>query len=391
MKKDITFVDLFAGAGGFGLGFIMEGYKPILSLEIDESASQTLKSNSSHFILNKNIIHFNSETKILNLFKDKPDVIIGGPPCQGFSQAASNRIKKNDSRNDMFKHYLFWVSTLSPKVFVIENVPGILTKKNNNGEKIFEEIESLSNKIGYNLTIWKLNAADFGTPQSRNRVFIIGTKENLYLPLPTQTHFPGINIPKNKLPHVTVAEAILDLPIIQAGEGEETMEYSMYNNLSNFQLWARKKNEKVFNHVAMKHTNRVVERYKLLINGEKELPDELKVRKRSGGGILSDAIFNLNYRYLDPNLICPTVPASFYSSFIHPVMPRNITTREAARIQSFPDSYKFLGSRTLISDSLLKRQGKESLIGLSQYNQVGNAVPPLLARAVAKAIKSLLS
>lgn len=394
MSKKINFIDLFAGAGGFGLGFQMAGYNPILSLEKDPSAYETLILNNNHRIIQEDITSFNSIDKIKKVISaEKIDVLIGGPPCQGFSVAASNRRKEKDSRNDLFQYFLRWVCIVSPKIFVIENVTGILTMNNSSGDKIIDIIEDLANKNGYTLSIWRLNAVNFGVPQKRSRVFIIGIKDKITILPPEFTHYcDKEELCENKklIKPISVGEAILDLPVINAREGIEIGDYTITENLSSYQKWARSNSYKVYNHVAMKHSKRMIERYKLLIDGKSDLPNELKVRMRNGGGALSESNFNLNYRYLHPDLISYTIPASFYSSFIHPVQPRNITAREAARIQSFPDWYRFMGKRTLISNSLLKKQGKEKMIALSQYNQVGNAVPPLLAKAVAMRIKSLL-
>ena len=384
----MKFIDLFAGAGGFGLGFQLAGWEPLLSVEIDRNACKTLSSNNLHPILNTDIRKLKTEHKINKYLAERPDVIIGGPPCQGFSVAASNRVDRNDKRNSLFEDYLNWVNLLKPKAFVIENVKGILTKKASNGMTIFEELEKKAKKLDYHITVWVLNASEYGVPQNRIRAFIIGTRDkiNLREPIITHSNDSGLN-KKNK---VNVGDAILDLPTILAREGKEEMEYGNSNGLTDYQKWSRRKSKKVFNHVAMKHTNRIVERYKIMMSGAQVVPDEYKVRKRNGNGELSTAHFNLNYRHLNPQNISFTIPASFYSSFIHPVHPRNITAREAARLQSFPDYYKFQGSRTLISNKLLKSQGKEDQISLSQYNQVGNAVPPLLAKAVAKRLKQYL-
>ena len=143
----------------------------------------------------------------------------------------------------------------------------------------------------------------------------------------------------------------------------------------------------------MSHTKRVVKRYEQILNGLslEEIPEELKVRKRNGNGEISDREYNSNYRHLKPNMVSYTIPASFYSNFVHPTQPRNITSREAARLQSFPDSYVFKGKRTQISSKLLMQQGKEAENHLSQYNQIGNAVPPLLAKAVANSILDFIN
>ena len=266
---------------------------------------------------------------------------------------------------------------------------GILTKKNPDGKTVIEALELRAKRLDYHISTWILNASDYGVPQNRVRAFIIGTKDKFILKPPIITHSDVLSL--NRKLKINVGNAILDLPSIMACEGKEEMEYGESNKLTEYQKWSRRKSKKVFNHVAMKHTNRIVERYKIIMSGNTDLPDEFKVRKRNGNGELSSSPFNLNYRHLNSENISYTIPASFYSSFIHPIFPRNITAREAARLQSFPDYYKFQGSRTLISNKLLKSQGKEDQINLSQYNQIGNAVPPLLAKAVGKRLKQYLN
>ncbi|MCZ4318753.1 DNA cytosine methyltransferase [Aequorivita viscosa] len=385
MSTTPTVIDLFAGAGGFGLGFSKAEYDLLYSLESDKWAADTLGQNNSHSIINDDILNFSSKAKIYSIIKDKPDIIIGGPPCQGFSNAGKK--KESDPRNKLYLEYLYWVKLFRPKIFIIENVKGILSFKNSKNQKIIDDIINQIKSVGYKATIWKLNAANYGVPQNRERVFIIGHTSLENIPYPPKTHAIDSLFPSP----VTVLEAIGDLPKIMAKEGEEEMEYEN-GILTAYQKKMRKGSPKVFNHVAMKHTDRVVERYKKIIEGEKleDLHDDLKVRKRNGNGALSDASFSLNYRYLNPHQSSYTIPAHFYSSFIHPHIPRNITTREAARIQSFPDWYKFMGKRTMISSKLLKRLGKEELNFLSQYNQVGNAVPPLLAEVIGKHLKSFI-
>jgi DNA (cytosine-5)-methyltransferase 1 len=288
--------------------------------------------------------------------------------------------------------FLKWANLCEPDVFVIENVPGIETKYDFDGIKIMDKIRDKAKKYGYNIQLWKLNAVDFGVPQYRKRTFIVGTRgvDSILNP-PVNNHYSSEDINelfnKDKKIHVTVGDAILDLPVIRAKEGSEILEYSnSKKNISDYQSWARKNSKFVFNHAAMHHTQRLVDRYQLFIEGIRELPEELRVRERSGGGKLSTSKFNSNYRYLDPKKPSFTVPASFYSSFVHPTTPRNITAREAARIQSFPDYYCFKGKRTLVSKKLLIRNGKADEIGLSQYNQIGNAVPPLLSKAIGESI-----
>ena len=382
----LNLIDLFAGAGGFGLGFKLAGYDLQCSLEIDKWASDTLKANCGHKVINDSILNFKSKKEILGVVGSRPDIIIGGPPCQGFSQAGRRDV--TDPRNKLYIEYLRWIKIFSPKLFVIENVGGLVTFKKENGDFIINDILESIKEIGYFPNVWLLNAADYGVPQNRERIFIVASQSKDFIPKPPATHsFENESLPNP----VTVSEAISDLPFIQAREGEEIMDYT-FSAESSYQETIRENSEKVFNHVAMKHTRRIIDRYQQIIEGKKleELSDDLKVRKRNGKGELSEINFSLNYRYLSPNSPSFTIPAHFYSSFVHPTVPRNITTREAARIQSFPDNYKFMGKRTMISAKLLKKLGKEELNHLSQYNQVGNAVPPLLAKQIGEYLKNFI-
>lgn len=390
-----TFIDLFAGAGGFGLGFEMAGCKHKLSLEIDKWAYDTLLFNSSKDakIINANINNYNTRESIEEICPLNPDIIIGGPPCQGFSTAGPIK-DPHDPRNSLFKNYAKWVEVLKPKAFVMENVTGILTRKNGNGEKVIDIILNTFRGLGYNVEIWKLNAAEYGVPQTRRRIFIVGNMFAKNIGEPEKTHFLKNNpedINLGELPAaLTIEDAISDLPYIQAHEGTEIQKY-LFAPKSDFQRWARQNCEHVYNHVSMKHTSRLIERFKAIMTGTSklDLPDEFKVLKRGGNGEYSEIDYNSNYRHLKLDMVSYTIPASFYSNFIHPTCPRNITSREAARIQSFPDYYFFQGKRTQISKKLLKKLNKDEDY-LSQYNQIGNAVPPLLAKAIAYRIRIFL-
>lgn len=395
-KRKLKVLNLFAGAGGFGLGFRLAGnhYDVICSLEIDKWAVETLKANNveKQKIIKKDIREFKSTNQILSACPSKPDVIIGGPPCQGFSYAGPTKDPK-DPRNSLFKNFAQWVNVLQPKVFVMENVRGLLTRKNEKGVKVIEIIKGTFQKIGFSITIWELNAANYGVPQNRNRIFIVGNKLGAKIPEPPVTHYLPTRKKKlngklkNLKPAITVINAIGDLPKLKAGEGQE-VEAIKATPKTDFQKASRDSFDMLYNHVTMVHTERVVGRYKQILNGLtlNEIPNELKVRKRNGNGALSKCDYNSNYRHLRPEMISYTIPASFYSNFVHPNQPRNITAREAARLQSFPDSYVFQGKRTQISSKLLKQRGKGNENYLSQYNQIGNAVPPLLAKAIAERI-----
>lgn len=388
IKKKYKFVDLFAGAGGFGLGFQMSGrFAPICSVEKDLWAVETLRANNQHEIVHADITKISSKKSIESICKERPDVIIGGPPCQGFSMAGKG--DPSDPRNALFRYFVKWVKILKPKVFVMENVAGLLIRKNADGENVIDIIKEAFTKAGYECRIWTLNAADYGVPQLRQRVVIIGTRLGQKMTLPVSTHSmkESVGLP----PYITAWEALSDLPRIAAKEGSEFMEYDR-EATNDYQRQCRVGSDGVYNHVAMLHTPRLVSRFQNILDGGSvsELPDELKVRKRNGNGELSESYYSSNYRHIEPNQVSFTIPASFYSTFIHPFIPRNITAREAARIQSFPDWYVFKGKRTLISSKLMTKLGKDDQNHLSQYNQIGNAVPPLLAKAIAESVSNYL-
>jgi DNA (cytosine-5)-methyltransferase 1 len=397
----INLVDLFAGAGGFGLGFQMASnhFNLICSLEADKWAVETLQANNSngHPIIHSDIRDYDSTEKIKKVVNETAHIIIGGPPCQGFSLAGPAKDPK-DPRNSLFRNFAQWVDVLKPQIFVMENVRGILTGKNERGEKVINIIKSKFEEIGYSVNIWELNAANFGVAQNRERVFIVGSLSGTIIPAPAITHY----LPEQKLKlngsaknlkcAINVIDAIGDLPQLSAGQGSEKSDLNKPENLTEYQVELRGNEPHIHNHVTMVHTKRIIQRYEQILQGVKidELNDELKVRKRNGNGVISDTEYNSNYRHLNPDMISYTIPASFYSNFVHPFQPRNITSREAARLQSFPDSYVFKGKRTQISSKLLKQLGKENENHLSQYNQIGNAVPPLLAKAIAKHLLNYL-
>lgn len=364
-------IDLFAGCGGMSLGFEMAGYNVVLAVEKDENAVNTYKSNRE----NANVL-MDDITQVLNLEElgiDGVDGIIGGPPCQGFS-LCGNRDNK-DPRNSLFREYVRFVKYYKPKFFVMENVKGILTMKTDSKENVKDIILKEFKDIGYNVDIHILNAAEFGVPQKRERVFFIGIRNDI------EYNKDKIK-PKGYLfgeEQITIEEAISDLPDIEAKQGKDGMEYPQ-KELTAYQKWARGNEKVVDNHIAMNHTPRLVERFKQIGFGQSvsDVSEEYSQRKRGDAKKISGKSFKQNNYRPYPDRPAPTIPANFQSNFVHPFKNRNFTAREGARLQSFPDSYKFKGSRTKMSWEK----------GLSQYNQIGNAVPPLLAKGIAETIKN---
>lgn len=398
MTKKINLIDLFAGAGGFSLGFKLSNYYSVsCAVEQDHWAAGTLRKNKAKntIIIENDIRKYKTRKQILAACGDcKPDIIIGGPPCQGFSFAGPANKDLKDPRNSLFQDFARWVSFLKPKVFVIENVKGILTRRNARKEKVADIIIKTFEDLGYKVEVWKLNAAEYGVPQIRERVFFVGNKYNKIIGPPKKTNTLNSHITNHMInfdgglsPVATVDEALSDLSFLAARDGKEKQSYLRPAD-TDYQKWARGSQKTLFNHVAMKHTARMIERFKLIRSGQsiKEIPPEYRAKKRNGNGELSKSHYNSNNRILDPSSPAYTIPAHFYSSFVHPYQNRNLTAREAARLQSFPDWYRFMGKRTVISQKLLERYGRHEDNYLSQYNQIGNAVPPLLAKAIAEHI-----
>ncbi|MBQ3536605.1 MAG: DNA cytosine methyltransferase [Alistipes sp.] len=375
MTNIYTSIDLFSGCGGMSLGFKMAGVHSILASDIDENCEKTFTRNFPNTpFLRKDITSIN-KIDLDNIIGDNiPDIIIGGPPCQGFSLANKNRGKiEDDPRNKLFYHFVKIINWYSPKAFVMENVKGLLSMQNG---KVLQTIinEFTSAGEGYNVAYKVLKASDYGVPQSRERVIIIGFRKDLGI-TPT---FPSPTVNS----YITVDMAISDLPEIHAGGGYEMMSYK-YEPQNDFQRLMRSKSTIVHNHIAMKHTKRLIERFHAIKQGQ-SLLDVWETHgsvKRGNPSEKSSIKFGQNNQRLFGDKPAPTIAASFQSNFVHPTLDRNFTAREGARLQSFPDDFIFEGMRTKMSWEK----------GLSQYQQIGNAVPVLMAYEIAKNLLTQLT
>jgi DNA (cytosine-5)-methyltransferase 1 len=344
----LNVVDLFSGVGGLSLGFLNTGrFKVLVSNEIDESIAASYKLNHPEVnVINEDITKLDIET-VFSAYKGKVDVVIGGPPCQGFSQKGARKIL-DDERNFLFKYYYNVVEYLKPKYFLMENVPNLLTA---NKGSFKEDIYTVFEELGYGLDSAILNAADYGVPQQRRRAFILGKyKGNITLPIRFSES-------------VTAWDAISDLAFLDSGEGKEEQDY-LYPPLTQYQELLRKDSSMLYNHVATNHSAVAMERMKLVPpeKGKETLPEEH----------LTKSIYSGTWSRIIKSVPTVTITTRFDTPssgrFTHPYLHRAITVREAARIQSFPDSFVFYGSKT------------------SQMKQVGNAVPPLLAQKIAESI-----
>lgn len=359
-------IDLFAGCGGLSLGFMKSGYTISKAVEIDSTIAETYKLNHRgvEVIVDdiRNIDHS-------GVFKNgDADVIIGGPPCQGFSMAGA-RIRHgfiDDPRNYLFKHYFNVVKTVKPKVFVMENVKGMLTMQ---GGKIFGEIirifsdPAMLDGIPYNLYYKVVKAVEFGVPQKRERLVIIGTTlrnvdfESLW----SQT----IKSIKSEYPSffdmVTVKDAIGNL-------GMATPDGKINNPIAkkDYERWLSCDSNIIENHNKTSHSKTAVDRMKRIKIGENFTALEEKINSVHSGA----------YGRLCWDEQAPTVTTRFDTPaggrFIHPVENRTLTPREAARIQSFPDDFIFYGNKT------------------SVCKQIGNAVPPKVSYFIAQLVKKIL-
>lgn len=389
-NKNLKILDLFAGAGGFSLGFKLAGCDIIGAIEQDKWASETFTYNHTEAKVITDKIENITDNYLIDFFNNQsPNIILGGLPCQGFSICNKNAGDPNDYRNSLFTEFIRVIKLFNPEYLIIENVPNLLKAKNQNKQLIIDLICKNIKELGYQVYYDILEATDFGIPQVRKRLFIIGSIHPLKQPFPLPTHYcnsralPIFKSILKKSP--TLWEAIGDLPEISAREGAEEMDYTKSAN-HEYQRQIRLGSQKVYNHVAMKHSKRTIERFSLMSHGDSlaNIPEHLKPFKRNNQGVISDRIYDQNSRRMHPDKPCHTIPASFYANFVHPYQHRNFTAREGARIQSFPDWYIFKGKPTVVSQKLLQRERRFDEKHLCQYNQIGNAVPPLLAKAIAE-------
>jgi len=377
----MTSLDLFAGAGGMTLGFKNAGIKSIGAIELDRFAAETFSRNFPEIpMFNRDIYSFSNE-EVLKRFSGV-DIIAGGPPCQGFSVAGPSQYGIIDKRNTLIMEFFRIITVLKPRYCILENVKGILNGKMNASQKALETYKSELEKIGYQNKVFVLQAADFGVPQYRERVVVVSALGDNTLPNQIEGQYKG------QENWVTVKDVFGDLPDIDAGEGtNDSVPYKTAPQ-SEYQRYIREGSTGVCNHVAMKHTPRLIARFAQIPQGGSllDVPAEFGQRQRNGNELDVKKRYKTNNQRLDPNKVSNIITASFQSTFVHPYLNRNLTAREGARLQSFPDSFVFCGPRTLMSKSLLKRENREDEIGLSQYNQIGNAVPPRMACAIAKAV-----
>ncbi|AZA79833.1 DNA (cytosine-5-)-methyltransferase [Chryseobacterium sp. G0186] len=401
----LTFIDLFAGASGMSEGFIRAGFTPIAHIEMNTDACYTIKTRAAYHYLksNKNLdVYYEyikgnisrndfyeqipkdilnsvinveiSDNSIKDIFENitsknqTVDIIIGGPPCQAYSLLGRHKENiENDPRNKLYIQYGRFLKKYTPKAFVFENVPGLLSA--NKGQH-FKNLKAYFRKLGYEVHHETLDASDYGVVQARKRIIIVGWKKEINL------GFPEF---EKKTEKHSVDEAFEDLPKLQPGQGFKYIQYLSDKNNYLEKSEIRNCIDFVTQHISRPHNDRDLAIYKIAIqkwNHEKirlkypDLPEELKNHK-------NESSFIDRFKVVDGSGVSHTVVAHIAKDghyYIHPDEDqcRSISVREAARLQSFPDDFYFEGSRS------------------AAFKQIGNAVPPLMAYAIAKKMKELL-
>ncbi len=413
----LNFIDLFAGAGGLSEGFMQCGYNPVAHVEMNDYAAKTLETRMAYFYLKKTkrmriyyqyergeitreqlmehipdevrktVIKAEISTKtIKGIFQqiddileedgvDHIDVIIGGPPCQAYSlvgRAQSRHMKtpmSEDPRNELYKMYTQFLAKYQPRMFVFENVAGIKTARN--GEA-FRNLQMQLKRVGYEIEPRELNARDFGVLQNRKRIIIVGWLKG------SGYHYPEFDVLN---PNAVVNDVLRDLPPLE--RGQQNNEYLKSAEISRYlrRYNIRTSSDVLTHHISRQNTERDVEIYRRAIelwNNKhqrlryNDLPQDLITHRNLTSFVDRFKVVEGDEPY------CHTVLAHLSKDghyFIHPDIEqcRSISVREAARLQSFPDSYYFEGPRT------------------AQFVQIGNAVPPLMAKGIAEKIAEILA
>lgn len=373
-ENHIKMVDLFCGAGGLSLGFTQEGFSSVLANDIQECCVDTYSHNHPETPMQNIILGDINEVipKIETISKtQKIDIVVGGPPCQGFSMANRQRLI-DDPRNHLYKKYVEIVNIIKPQFFVMENVKGMLSVAN----QVVEDFEA----IGYRVSYKVLNAKDYGVPQNRERLIYIGNR----VQTDNSKIFKEIEEFSKTIPNYYLKDALYGLKPLEplriknatnyvdektgARIMTSTNENNAYINLIN----QNRDINITCNHKSRYNNDRDIEIYSRLLPGDKsddpKIADIMPYKNRNH-------IFKDKYFKLEPDKVCKTITAHMKfdcNMYIHPSQSRGLTPREAARIQSYPDDYYFRGSFT------------------KTYMQVGNSVPPLLGRAIATVLKKYI-
>ncbi len=349
-----TVLDLFSGAGGLSRGFLDAGFEVVLGVDNDEMALKTFSQNhgDTKTMLLDLFNHDNLKTitDYLDQYKITIDVLVGGPPCQGFS--VSGDMKENDERNMLYTAMVELAKRIKPKFIVLENVMGMVKLYNGKGAKrVIKGFED----IGYKMKAERLYAPDYGVPQIRKRVFFVGVRDDVVdFEYPTPTHTEDT--------YISCEQAIGDLPSLVDGCWNEVQEYTSAPK-TEYQKLMRNNSDKIYNHIGSKHIEKTIKLISMIPAGKnhKCLPEDLRA-----GIVYNDALTRF-YKDKPSHTI-----TTGHRTHFHYEYNRIPTVRECARLQSFPDNFVFYGNKG------------------QQYRQVGNAVPPILGKHIALKIKEYL-
>lgn len=353
--KKYKVLDLFCGCGGISEGYALAGFEIIGGIDFNKYAAITFKHNFKNAKVHNIDITTFSNSQIEEDYGDV-DVIVGGPPCQGFSSANRWQKEKEDPRNKLFFEYIRFVQKIHPKIIMIENVRGLLTRDSGYAIKRIKEILGAEE---YNITYRVLDASDYGVPQNRKRAIIVGVQKKY-----KDIFFDFDKIKKQE--KTTVEDAIGELYVFEQSEANvKTITTLADTPLRKF---LRTKDNTILDQDIVYPAQKVQDRIKHVPQGGnwKDVPSELWPTDRQNR-------HSSAYKRLDPKTqSCTIDTGNAHSNYFHPIYHRIPTIRESARLQSFPDSFEFQGPRG------------------SKYRQVGNAVPPLLAKAIAEVIMKIL-
>ena len=352
MNSKLNVIDLFSGCGGFSYGFQKSGFNVLMGVDNSDIALKTFKDNHLGSEVHNLDLHLDSSIdKIVSKLSNKKiNVIIAGPPCQGFSLTGTR--KEGDKRNTLFNSVFKLAEKLNPDCFIIENVPGLLNLYNGRAKS---RILELCKEIGYECNYQLLYAPDFGVPQIRKRVFFVATKKEIgVFNFPAPTHTPE--------KYVSCEDAIGDLPYLNDNNTNEVNTYDR-DPFSSYQKVMRKNSMRLDNHVITKHTDHVIDVISQVPEGgnHKDLPE----------GVGNSRKFNEAWTRYHSQKPSKTIDTGHRNHF-HYKWNRVPTVRENARLQSFPDNFVVFGNKT------------------QQYKQVGNAVPPLLGEVIGNELRKLL-
>ncbi len=370
--KTYKFVDLFAGAGGLSLGLEQAGFQVVFANEINATCAETYLYNRKLSKEQMYVGDINNLLQNIDIYKhhfDNISLVCGGPPCQGFSMANRQRLI-DDPRNHLYKSYLEFLSITKPKFFIMENVKGM-------AKKMDEILDDFHNKLGleYDIEYKILNAKDFGVPQNRERLIVIGNR----IGIKSSQIFDEIESCK-KSEIVTLGTAILDLPKLQPNKLKNNTEYEdekcgyferdyNYKHTTFYNFINNKRNiSKIYNHKSRYNNERDIKIFSLLPQGCNSLHESIKdiMPYKSRNDIFKDKYYKLSEKE-----VCKTITSHMKfdcNMYIHPTQARGLSPREAARVQTFPDDYVFKGPQN------------------SWYMQIGNAVPVKLAEVIGKCI-----